>query len=78
LPTYQVLSNNIGAAISCGATWNCVAVSTAGTETTYNGTSWSSPVTIDPNDSLYAVSCTSSAFCLAIDYSGLFTRTFTP
>ncbi len=72
-----MLSDNIGAAISCGAAWNCVAVSTAGTETTYDGTSWSSPVMIDPNGSFYAVACTSSAFCLATDLSGHFTRTLT-
>jgi hypothetical protein len=37
---------------------------------TYNGTTWSKPLLIDPKLDVEAVSCPTQAFCAAVDYSG--------
>lgn len=39
---------------------------------TYDGTSWSSPVVIDSSftTEIYAVSCASSTFCVAVSSAG--------
>ena len=41
-----------------------------GNAVTYDGTSWSSPVSIDPGNPLSSVSCPSTSFCAATDYDG--------
>ncbi len=55
--------------LSCTAASFCGAV--AGTTSRiYDGSAWSSPVTIDSHDWLSGLSCVSSAFCAAIDQHG--------
>src|SRR5664280_410244 len=57
--------------VSCATPTFCVAVDWAGNALAYNGTSWSSPVQVDPNprfgqDILTSVSCPTSTFCRAV------------
>jgi hypothetical protein len=63
--------------ISCPAPTRCVAVDSSGKIFTYNGSSWSGPVSADPSSvspgvdgGLTAVSCPSVSFCVAVDASG--------
>ncbi len=55
--------------VSCATSTFCVAVDSAGYETTYTGT-WSTPSKIDTNGGLTSISCTSSTFCVAVDSAG--------
>jgi hypothetical protein len=49
-------------------------VDNVGNALTWNGTSWSQPVSIDPNTgSLPSVSCPSATFCVAVDDFDAFT-----
>jgi RHS repeat-associated protein len=57
-------------ALSCVSSSFCVAADQSGFETTYNGSSWSSPTDIDAARSISALSCPSSSFCAAVDTSG--------
>jgi hypothetical protein len=54
-------------AVSCPAVNFCMAVGMFGNVTTFNGTSWSSPVQIDtgPNSPLLTVNCSSTDLCAA-------------
>jgi hypothetical protein len=36
----------------------------------FNGSGWSSPVTIDPTGSTGSLSCSSSSFCGAVSWTG--------
>ncbi len=56
--------------ISCPTESFCVAVDEGGYVLTYNGSSWSQPVKIDPGNDLSSVSCPSARFCVAVDYDG--------
>ena len=58
------------AAVSCVSASFCVSV--AGSDAvSYNGSRWSSPVSIDPaGGSLESVSCPTQSFCVAVDYLG--------
>jgi hypothetical protein len=47
-----------------------VAVDQQGNALTWNGSTWSAPLDIDPGFSLTSVSCTSSTFCVAVDDDG--------
>ncbi len=62
------------AAVSCPTTTFCVLVDQYGSALTYNGTSWSAPLSIDGSNNLTAVSCSSPTFCVAVDDSGLAVR----
>lgn len=60
-------------AISCPTTTFCLGVDTSGQALVYNGSSWSSPVTIDTNPGYYgltAISCASATFCQIGDDNG--------
>jgi hypothetical protein len=57
------------AAVSCPTSTFCIAVGGQFAET-WNGTSWSSPVRIDPGEDLASISCSSPMFCEAVDYFG--------
>jgi hypothetical protein len=64
----QVAPNTALASISCASPTYCVAV--GGTDAyTFNGSSWSSGTSIDPDrtTSLTAVSCPTTIFCAAVD-----------
>ena len=61
--------------VSCPSATFCAATDQYGQVLTFNGTSWSAPVTIsspfDPQDDIFgAVSCTSATFCVAVDQYG--------
>lgn len=57
-------------AVSCVSTTYCLAVNNAGDVLTYNGTTWSTPISIDGGGGLAAVSCASTTFCVAVSASG--------
>jgi hypothetical protein len=60
-------------AVSCASSAFCVAASTStGDVDIYNGTSWGTPVLIDPagGAAMYDVSCPSATFCAVIDGAG--------
>ena len=62
--------------VSCPTVSFCAAVDKSGNVLTYDGSSWSKPVSIDANpvsiDSggLFSVSCPTASFCAAVDYAG--------
>lgn len=59
--------------ISCPSTSFCVAVGANGYAQTFNGSSWGTPVFIDPSaggSPLISVSCPFASFCAAIDFAG--------
>lgn len=58
------------ASVSCPSASFCVAVDWGGRALTYDGSSWSVPLTIDPGHALSSVSCPSELFCAAVDYRG--------
>ncbi len=60
---------NLGA-VSCTDTSFCMAVDEDGNALSYNGTTWSSPTSIDNGSGLTSVSCASSSFCMAVDQNG--------
>lgn len=71
------LSGTIAESVSCRSSSFCLAVGSGGGGTliydaqTFNGTEWSQPVSIDPNDGgLDAVSCVTHTFCVAVDTFG--------
>jgi len=55
--------------MSCVGT-ACTAVDSTSSYTTPDAVTWSAPVPFDPNRSLVAVSCPTTAFCGAVDFSG--------
>ncbi len=55
--------------VSCPSSTFCVTVGDSGNALTWNGSSWSSRVSIDPNETT-SVSCRSSSFCVAVDVAG--------
>jgi hypothetical protein len=66
-------------AVSCASASFCVAVDNNGSAVTWNGTTWSSPQTVDSNSGttsqgtiMNAVSCPSASFCVAVDGNGAF------
>lgn len=52
--------------ISCVRASFCVAVDGSGNAVTFDGSSWSAPVSVTSTASLLAVSCASSSWCLAV------------
>jgi hypothetical protein len=61
--------------VSCVSASFCAAVDSNGTAVTYNGHSWSAPVTIDAEANTsdevpFSVSCVSPSFCAAVDDHG--------
>ena len=57
--------------VSCPTASFCAAVDASGNAFTYDGTSWSSPDSIDPNgNELTSVSCPTASFCAAVDGNG--------
>jgi hypothetical protein len=55
--------------LSCASKSLCVGVRSS-QSTVYNGTSWSQPRTVDPDNNLTSVSCPAASFCVAADGSG--------
>jgi hypothetical protein len=55
--------------ISCVSAAFCIAVSSSGAASRWNGSGWSSQ-TVDPNASLTSVSCPSPTVCVAVDGRG--------
>jgi hypothetical protein len=57
--------------VSCTSSSFCMAVDTRGAALTYNGSTWSAPLSADSTGGpLTSVSCTSTTFCAAADGSG--------
>jgi len=57
-------------AVSCPTSTFCVAVDRSGAVSRFNGSTWSTPQTIDATTSLTAVSCPTATFCVATDALG--------
>ena len=57
-------------AISCASSKWCVAVDGNANAIVYAGSSWASPLAIDPGGHLESVSCPTSNLCVALDTSG--------
>jgi photosystem II stability/assembly factor-like uncharacterized protein len=55
--------------VSCVSSIFCAAVDVKGNVLTYNGSTWSVPVSIDGNQ-LDAVSCATASLCVAVDNAG--------
>ena len=59
--------------VSCSSTSFCVVVGANGYAETFNGSSWGTPVFIDPSaggSPLVSVACPFASFCAAIDFAG--------
>jgi hypothetical protein len=56
--------------VSCPSASFCMAVDGSGNALSYNGSAWSTPVSINGTNSLNSVSCPSASFCMAVDGSG--------
>jgi hypothetical protein len=56
--------------VSCVSSTHCVALAAPGLAVTFNGSSWSSPTTIDQHADDLQVSCVSATWCQAIDRGG--------
>jgi hypothetical protein len=56
--------------VSCASATYCVAGDLTGGVSTYNGTTWSTPVTIDAAHAIASMSCPTVTFCVATDRSG--------
>ena len=52
--------------VSCPTTSFCMAVDGNGNAFTWNGTSWSKPISVDSNVIFHSVSCPLASFCMAI------------
>ncbi len=57
-------------AVSCPTSTFCVAVDRSGGASDFNGTSWSTPVTIDANNAMLSITCPTTTFCVATDAEG--------
>lgn len=57
-------------AVSCPTSTFCLAVDRSGAVSQFNGSTWSTPQTIDGTTSLNAVSCPSTTFCVVTDALG--------
>ena len=57
-------------AVSCPTSTFCVAVDRSGAMSRFNGSTWSTPQTIDGTTSLTSVSCPTTTFCAATDVRG--------
>ena len=53
--------------VSCPTASFCAAVDESGYALTYDGSSWSKPVSIEPSGAPGAVSCPTASFCAAVD-----------
>ena len=69
--TPVAIDTNSLTSVSCPSSTFCVAGDRADDAVTYNGTSWTAPVTVDPVQSSagLSVSCVASSFCAGIDGS---------
>jgi hypothetical protein len=56
--------------VSCASTSFCAMVDSAGNEVSYNGSTFSTPTTIDAGGYVQSVSCSSTTFCAAVNSSG--------
>lgn len=71
----RVDGTNWLASVSCPSAGFCMAIDVAGNAVAFDGSSWETPVSIDPVDgthsnTLTAVSCSSASFCVAVDDAG--------
>jgi hypothetical protein len=57
-------------AVSCPTSTFCVAVDRTGAVSSFNGTKWSPPQTVDKSNDLVAISCPTVSFCMATDTVG--------
>src|ERR1700693_4863424 len=57
-------------AVSCPTSTFCVAVDRTGAVSSFNGTKWSPPQTVDKYNDLVAISCPTVSFCMATDTVG--------
>ena len=77
------IGNHVGGgsikSVSCPSTTSCYAVADFGEVMYFNGTSWSNPKVIDPNNecigctSSVSISCVSATFCVAVGADGTVT-----
>ena len=56
--------------VSCASATFCVAGDLTGAVSTYYGSAWSSPLSVDATHSIASISCPSSTFCVATDQNG--------
>ena len=56
--------------VSCASATFCMAVA-GGQATVFNGSSWSTPVTVSAVDQIVSVSCPSDSFCMAVSAVGI-------
>ena len=56
--------------VSCPSATFCMAVDEYGYALNFNGSTWSSPLSVDPKGILSSVSCPTTTFCAAVDGSG--------
>jgi hypothetical protein len=56
--------------VSCASATFCVAGDLTGGVSTYDGTTWTTPVTIDATHAIASMSCPTLTFCVATDQSG--------
>jgi len=56
--------------VSCATANYCVAADRSGSVSTYDGSTWSSPVTVDGTNAFTAISCPTTTFCVATDAAG--------
>lgn len=66
----SALAEGEARSVSCPTATFCAVVNSVGQASIFNGTTWSTPSTIDSDYFLSAVSCTSSTFCVAVDDEG--------
>jgi hypothetical protein len=52
--------------IDCPSTTLCLVADALGNVLTFDGSTWSAPVAVDPNGELAAISCASTTFCMAV------------
>lgn len=55
--------------VTCLSTTDCIAADVNGDIVSYDGTSWSTPLAVDPT-TLRGPSCASTTFCVAVDHQG--------
>ncbi|NNN09490.1 MAG: hypothetical protein HKL85_09910 [Acidimicrobiaceae bacterium] len=58
------------ASVSCASAIFCVAGDLSGAVSTYNGSSWTTPVVVDATRAITAISCPTATFCVATDQVG--------
>ena len=64
------LSRRWQSLVGCASLTFCVAVDQTGNALSFNGSSWTAPLSVDGGNHLTSVSCPSASFCLAVDAPG--------